>query len=84
MSRLGLSIRILERPFVGGVIIEWTDTLQGTVSDALWTEITLRKNCKCPISGADLRKGEKAYRPVGNQMYRYQRIAPAVIEDRIA
>lgn len=79
MSRYGLSIKILERPFPGGALIEWTDDLRGIVDTALWTEITLRKNAKCPITATELTKGSKAYRPIGNQLYRYERLAPAAV-----
>ena len=48
--------------------------------EALWMEVTLRKDTKCAATRVPLRKGDRAYSPVGNQMYRAARIAAAWVE----
>lgn len=47
---------------------------------ALWTSARLRKPNRCAATGAILDTGTEAYRPSGNQGYRYERIRADVID----
>lgn len=47
---------------------------------ALWTSARLRKPNRCAATGALLLVGSEAYRPAGNQRYRYERIRADVID----
>lgn len=55
----------------------------GSETDALWARAKLRKPAKCVVTGIEMDKGEWAFRPVGNQDYRYQRIHPIVITELV-
>lgn len=43
----------------------------------LWTICKVRKDHKCVITGAEIKKREQAYRPITNAGNRYERIAKA-------
>lgn len=47
---------------------------------AVWTRRRLRKDTTCAASGSLLKAGELHYGPIGNQMYRYQRVARLHVE----
>lgn len=47
---------------------------------ALWARCKLRKPTTCVATETPLNVGDEAYRPVGNQMYRYERINAKVID----
>ena len=47
---------------------------------ALWARVAVRKPHRCVVSDAELRRGDLAYRPVGNQSYRMERIAAEIID----
>lgn len=42
---------------------------------AIWSAGKLRKDSRCVFTGEPLSKGEVAYRPIGNQMYRSERMS---------
>ena len=46
----------------------------------LWSICKLRKDHKCVMTGAEIKKGEQAYRPITNAGNRYERIAKAFFE----
>ena len=46
---------------------------------ALWATAKMRKVCKCAFCKAAIQKGDVAYRPLGNQMYRYERLCQACV-----
>lgn len=71
---------ILERPGDGLVLLLYTDALRGISDVALWSRVRLRKHCRCALTGVELHPGDQAYAPVGNQLYRMQRIAAALVE----
>ena len=41
---------------------------------ALWTIRVLRKDAKCARCGRVLRRGDRAFGPMGNKLYRYARL----------
>lgn len=41
---------------------------------ALWSSAKARKEAVCALTGRPIAKGEVCYRPIGNQLYRYERI----------
>ena len=47
---------------------------------ALWSRCKLRKPRACAATGTQLAKGEIAYRPTGNQLYRYRRLSQTYVE----
>jgi hypothetical protein len=46
-----------------------------------WAVVTVRKDTKCAATGIAIPKGARAYRPMGNQMFRSERIAAQMIDD---
>lgn len=50
-------------------------------SARLWTRRKLRKESKCAATSSVLPKGSMAYGPIGNESYRYCRLAADVVED---
>ena len=70
----------IERVAPGLLMVSYADTLWDAYDRALWTECTLRKDTECALTNLPLKKGERAYRPVGNQQYRMRRISAAAIE----
>jgi hypothetical protein len=49
---------------------------------AIWTKCKVRKHKKCALSGKDL-YGLEAYRPIGNQDYRMERIDATIIDKEV-
>lgn len=52
------------------------------VDGVLWARGKLRKVTACAITGRLMDKGELAYRPIGNGMTRWKRIAATEIEKK--
>lgn len=71
----GPKIRIVAEPAPGMLVL----TYDG--DQAVWALVRLRKHCRCAVTGYDMVKGEMAYRPIGNQMYRYVRIADFALQE---
>ena len=46
----------------------------------IWCEAKMRKEHQCVITGATIRKGDYAYRPITNAGNRYERISKAFFE----
>lgn len=62
----------------GVVVLRWMgDT--ASPRDALWSKGKLRKTIRCAVSGDLLKPGDMAWRPMGNQDYRSERISTATI-----
>lgn len=56
-------------------VLEWGDGTQ-----AIWTRVKLRKECKCTRCwGEIMEKGTEAFRPLGNQQYRFSRLCVACV-----
>lgn len=47
---------------------------------ALWTGGRMRKARRCSHCDRMMKPGENAFRPIGNQMYRSQRICAACVD----
>ena len=45
-----------------------------------WAKCQVRKDHKCVLTRAPIKKGEQAYRPITNKGNRYERICPAFFE----
>lgn len=62
--------------------IERTDYFNGT-NTAPWAKSKVRKPKDCAATGAPITVGEWAFRPIGNQSYRYERLSLAAVADMI-
>lgn len=76
---MSATYNLIETPGPGLALISRRERRGGT-DTAIWSECTLRKTKECAITGRTLKPGTKAYRPTGNQMYRYERISAEVID----
>ncbi len=47
----------------------------------VWVRCQVRKDSRCTVTGAVIRKGQTAYRPLTNQNNRMERICEQVIKD---
>lgn len=70
------SFKVIEEPAPGMLILERYSWFDGS-DRALWSLVKMRKSHKCAATGIDIAVGEEAFRPVGNQSYRYERISKA-------
>lgn len=53
----------------------------GPVGDtAVWVSAKTRKPCQDAATGAEIPTGSVCYRPVGNQMYRAERLLAAYVD----
>jgi len=56
------------------VVLRWLGET-ASETDALWSRCKLRKATQCAVTEIDLKSGDTAWRPVGNQDYRMYRIS---------
>lgn len=75
----GVNYLVADRPGDGLALIQRDG--YSSVSTALWTRGRLRKRCRCAVTGLKLVPGDEAYRPVGNMIYRSERIGAWVIDE---
>lgn len=68
--------RLVRRPADGMAVI-----IHPSGDMAVWARRKMRKSRTCPISGQRLAPGDLAYGPIGNQMYRAERIRADIIDD---
>ena len=47
---------------------------------AIWSRVKLRKHVQCPIFEIEMKPGDVAYRPIGNQSYRMVRLHAESLE----
>lgn len=47
---------------------------------ALWSRAKSRKHHVCAATGDRIKPGDMAWRPIGNQMYRMQRVSDTVMQ----
>lgn len=67
-------VEFIEMPAPGVARLRYHDW-QGKASVAVWSLTTLRKTKKCIVTDWFMEPGTKAWRPVGNQNYRMERIS---------
>ena len=62
----------------GLVVLRWMGRTTSP-TDALWSKIKLRESVGCAVTGIDLKSGDIAWRPMGNQDYRGRRISDVLM-----
>jgi hypothetical protein len=72
---------VTDRLAPGLVRILRTD--RGSGDAALWSKVKSRKPCKDAATGFPLPAGSSVYRPVGNQMYRYERLEASAVDSSL-
>ena len=78
MNHVGL-IKVLNE---GVVVLRWLGRTSSD-RDGLWTRCKLRQRTKCTVTGVELSPGDTAWRPVGNQDYRGQRVSDWMIQQLV-
>lgn len=76
---MGAEARVVRRMASGLVVLKY-DARFGYEGTDVWSKCKLRKPAKCSVSGIEMQPGDEAYRPVGNQQYRADRIHPMIVE----
>lgn len=66
----------------GLAAVQRTDHLmrRGDTDTAIWSLANTRKATRCAATGEEIPKGMPAWRPVGNQQYRMERLAAGALE----
>lgn len=72
------SIHFMRRLNEGSVVLAYDG------HPALWTTAKTRKPFRCAMTDKECPAGTVAYRPVGNQQYRYRRINAEALDKAVA
>ena len=63
-----ITIRILEAPAKNRLLVSWRQSGLCNYTEQLWALRNAARASRCAISGQQIRRGDKVYRPVGKPL----------------